>query len=118
MSLNVNLYLRKNTLFIRLKGEMDQATCGELRIKLSEVIVKYDVTNIVFNLKELEFLDSSGIGVIIGRYNQLKAKGGKVILCNLNDNVQKIVMLSGLTKICTVKDSEENAKYYLEEVYE
>lgn len=114
MSLNVNLYLRKNTLFIRVKGEMDQATCGELRVKLLEVIVKYDVTNLVFNLKELEFLDSSGIGVIIGRYNQLKAKGGKVILCNLNKNIEKIIMLSGLTKICTLKDNEETAKVYLE----
>ncbi len=60
MSLNVNLYLRKNTLFIRLKGEMDQETCCELRVKLLEVIVKYEVVNIVFNLKELEFMDSSG----------------------------------------------------------
>lgn len=116
MSLSVNLYLRKNTLFIRLKGEMDQDTCRELRVKLLEVIVKYDVINIVFNLKDLEFLDSSGIGIIIGRYNQLKSKGGKVILCNLNDNIEKIIILSGLPKICTIKDSEESAKYYLEKV--
>lgn len=114
MSLNVNLYLRKNTLFIRLKGEMDQATCGELRVKLQEVIVKYEVNNIVFNFKELDFLDSSGIGVIIGRYNQLKAKGGKVIICNLNPNIEKIIMLSGLTKICSLKDNEEVATQYLE----
>ncbi len=114
MSLNVNLYLRKNTLFIRLNGEMDQSTCGELRVKLMELIVKYEVINIVFNLKDVEFLDSSGIGVIIGRYNQLKAKGGKVILCNLNPNIEKIILLSGLTKICTLKDNEEVAKHYLE----
>ncbi len=116
MALNVNLYLRKNTLFTRLKGEMDQSTCRELRVKLLEVIVKYDVVNIVFNLKDLEFMDSSGIGIIIGRYNQLKTKGGKVILCNLNDNIEKIVVLSGLPKICIIKDSEESAKYYLEKV--
>lgn len=114
MSLNVNLYLRKNTLFVRLKGEMDQATCGELRVKLSEVIVKYDVCNMVFNLKEIDFLDSSGIGVIIGRYNQLKNKGGKIILCNYSSDIEKIIVLSGLTKICTLKENEEVAKEYLE----
>lgn len=114
MALNVNLYLRKNTLFVRLKGEMDQSTCNELRVKLLEVIVKYDVVNIVFNLKELDFMDSSGIGVIIGRYNQLKSKGGKLILCNLNPNIEKIITLSGLTKICILKDTEDSAKYFLE----
>lgn len=114
MALNVNLYLRKNTLFVRLKGEMDQDTCTELRIKLLEVIVKYDVINIVFNMKELSFMDSSGIGIIIGRYNQIRQKNGKIVLCSLNEQIEKIVILSGLPKICAVKENEESAKWYLE----
>ncbi len=112
--LNVNMFIRKSTLFIRLKGELDQDTCTELRIKLLEVIVKYNIINIVFNLKDLEFMDSSGIGIIIGRYNQLKQRNGKIILCSLNPNIDKIITLSGLTKICTIKQNEDLAKKYLE----
>lgn len=114
MSLNVNLFLKKRTLFVRLKGEMDQDTCTELRNKLTELIVKYDVENLVFNMKELNFMDSSGIGVIIGRYNQIKMRQGKIILCCLNELIERIVVLSGLPKICVLKENEESAKWYLE----
>lgn len=117
MGLTVNYYMRKKHLFVRLKGELDQQTCNEMRIHLCEIIDKYDVKNLVFNLAELDFMDSSGIGIIIGRYNQLKLKGGKIILCSLNRYVEKIVILSGLPRICGIKDSEAQAFDYLEAIY-
>ena len=86
--------------------------------KLIDIIEKYSVKNIVFNFNELEFMDSTGIGMIIGRYNQIKKKGGKIILCSLNKQISRIVMLSGLSRICLLKDSEEEAFIYLEACYE
>jgi stage II sporulation protein AA (anti-sigma F factor antagonist) len=68
-------------------------------------------------MKNLEFMDSTGIGIIIGRYNQLRVKGGKIILCSINRNVEKIVLLSGLPRICIIKNNEEEALQYLEVVY-
>lgn len=113
MAINVNLYIKKDTLVCRLDGEMDQLTSDDLRLKLSELIIKYQVKNIIFNMHDLTFLDSSGIGVIIGRYNQIKHNNGKIVLCELNEYINKIIELSGLKKICEVKETEELSKFYL-----
>ncbi len=110
MGLGVNLLIRGKTLFIRLKGELDQKSSDDLRFKLNELIIKYHLKNLVFNMQNLEFMDSSGIGIIIGRYNQIKENGGKIYLCELNDQIRKIINLSGLTRICTIKESEANLK--------
>ena len=116
MSLSVNFYLRDKSIFIRLIGEMDQDTVGNLREKLIEIIEKYDIKNIVFNMKNLSFMDSTGIGIIIGRYNQLRLKGGKIIICCINRNIEKIILFSGLPRICLIKNDEEEAYNYLEEI--
>ncbi len=117
MSLTANYYLKKQFLFVRLKGELDQESCKMMRNKLCELIEKHDVINLIFNMEELEFMDSSGIGIIIGRYNQLKRKGGKVVLCSLNKYIEKIIMLAGLPRICMLKENETCAYEYLEAVY-
>ena len=113
MALKINLYIIRSTLVVRLDGEMDQLTADDLRLKLSELIIKYSVHNIIFNMRELVFMDSSGIGVIIGRYNQITHFDGEIILCELNEYIKKIVKLSGLERICKIKDTEELSKFYL-----
>ena len=117
MGLSVNFYLKNNTMVIRLIGEMDQETIGNLRIKLTELIEEHKIKNIIFNLQRLDFMDSTGIGIIIGRYNQLRKKNGKIILCNINKNIEKIVILSGLPRICMIKNNEEDAYEFLEAIY-
>jgi stage II sporulation protein AA (anti-sigma F factor antagonist) len=117
MGLSVKFYIRKNSIFIRLIGDMDQESVGNLRDKLVQLIKEKNVKNIVFNMKDLEFMDSTGIGIIIGRYNQLKLKGGKVILCSINKTVERIILLSGLPRICIIKENEDSAINYLEEIY-
>ena len=117
MSLSVKFFMRKNSMYIRMNGEMDQESVGNLKEKLVQIIKEKNVKNIVLNLKELTFLDSTGIGIIIGRYNQLKLKGGKVILCSINKNIERIILLSGLPRICIIKENEEAAQFYLEEIY-
>lgn len=117
MSLSVKFFMRKNSMFIRMNGEMDQESVGNLKDKLIQIIKEKKVKNIVINLKELTFLDSTGIGIIIGRYNQLKLRGGKVILCSINKNIERIILLSGLPRICIIKENEEEAQFYLEEIY-
>ena len=117
MGLSVRFYMRKNNMYIRLIGEMDQENVGNLRDKLIEIIKEKNVKNIIFNMKDLTFMDSTGIGIIIGRYNQLKLKNGKVILCSINKLVERIILFSGLPRICMIKENEDAATNYLEEIY-
>lgn len=106
--LESSFYVSKNTLIVRLKGELDQNETDDLRIRINELMVKYNIVNIIFNLRELEFMDSSGIGIIIGRYCQIKNKG-QIVLCEINRGIQKLISLSGLVRICKIKDSEQTA---------
>jgi stage II sporulation protein AA (anti-sigma F factor antagonist) len=102
------------SLYVKLEGDMDQLTSNNLRIKLNEAIVKYKIKNLVLNLKNVNFIDSSCIGVIIGRYSQIKNNGGIIYLCELNEKLYRIIQLSGLTKICVIKDTEESVRWNLE----
>ena len=118
MGLSVKFYIKDNNMFIRLIGEMDQENVGNLRDKLIDIIKNKNVKNIIFNMKELSFMDSTGIGIIIGRYNQLKSKNGKVFICSINRMIERIILLSGLPRICIIKENEEECMMYLRGNYE
>lgn len=114
MGLSVQMALKKNVLIIRLKGELDQASAEALKYRVSEVIDKYRIKNLVINMREVPFMDSSGIGFIIGRYTQLKMRKGKIVICSMNQMVERIFNLSGLKKICLVTSNEVEAEERLE----
>jgi stage II sporulation protein AA (anti-sigma F factor antagonist) len=114
MGMNVQMALRKNILIIRLKGELDQASVTSLKYRVSEVIDKYRIKNLVINMSEVPFMDSSGIGFIIGRYTQIKQRKGKIVICSMNEIVERIFNLSGLKKICLVAKTENEAEERVE----
>lgn len=111
--LNTEMFIKRNILYIRFDGELDQKNVDGLRYKVIELIDKYHIKYLVFNFKQLKFLDSSGIGFIIGRYNYLKKIDGSIMLCSLNDQIRRLVMLSGLARICDIKKDEEEVNIYL-----
>lgn len=116
MSLSLQMAIKRNILFIRLRGELDQASVDGLKYRVTEVLNKYYIRHIIINLEEVPFMDSSGIGFIIGRYSQLKERRGKVVVCAMNEMIERIFMLSGLKKICLVAASEDEAQSVLEVV--
>ena len=111
--LNTEVFIKRNILYIRFDGELDQKNVENLRYKIMELIDKYNIKYLVFNFEKLKFMDSSGIGFIIGRYNHLKKMNGCIILCSLNDQIRRLVMLSGLARICQIKKNEEEANQIL-----
>lgn len=113
MILNVQMLIKKNVLYVRLDGELDQHTVENLRLRIVELIDKYQIKFLVLNFNKLEFMDSSGVGFIIGRYNRLKRSSGSVILCSLNEHIRRLVMLSGLNKICVIKQNEDEVNEFL-----
>lgn len=111
--LNTEIFIKRNILYIRFDGELDQKNVEGLRFKLIELIEKYHIKHLVFNFRKLLFMDSSGIGFIIGRYNYIKKLGGSIVLCSMNEPIRRLVMLSGLARICMIKKDEEEASDYL-----
>jgi stage II sporulation protein AA (anti-sigma F factor antagonist) len=111
--LSVQMLIKKNILYVRLDGELDQHTVEDLRMRITELIEKYQIRYLVLNFFKLQFMDSSGVGFIIGSYNRLKKISGGVVLCSMNEHIRKLVLLSGLNRICMIKRNEEEVNEYL-----
>ncbi len=108
--MQVQLIRRKKNLIARFKGELDHHTSSVFRQTVDKELKKNDhVQNLILNMTNLTFMDSSGIGVILGRYKQIKARGGKVIICGLKTHNKKILEMGGLFKIIPVCSDESKA---------
>ncbi|WP_062046521.1 anti-sigma F factor antagonist [Bacillus sp. JCM 19034] len=108
MSLQISVEEKGAVLLVRLIGELDHHTAEELRAQVEERL-KRDVKHIVLNLEQLSFMDSSGLGVILGRYKQVKAIGGEMVVCAISPAVKRLFELSGLFKIIRLEENEEYA---------
>lgn len=109
MSLTVDMEIIHDVLCIRLGGELDHHTAEELREQASETIVKKNIRHIVLNLEQLSFMDSSGLGVILGRYKQIKQAQGEMVVCAISPPIKRLFDMSGLFKIIRLDPTEEFA---------
>lgn len=82
---------------IHMKEDLDHHNCVFIREFTDEQLLKRNIKNIIFDFTNVDFMDSSGIGVIIGRYKRLKLMGnGTVVVTGMNERVNKILNMSGL----------------------
>lgn len=109
MSLHVDLEVLSNVLIVRLSGELDHHTAENLKQQMEEKIFKGNVQNIVLSLEHLHFMDSSGLGVILGRYKQITGRGGEMVVCSINPLIYRLFELSGLFKIIKIRENEGEA---------
>lgn len=116
MSLQIELEHHRRTLIVRLKGELDHHTAETVKTKMEEAIIRGDVNHVVLSMKHLSFMDSSGLGVILGRYKLITSRGGKMVVCDVNPAVYRLFEMSGLFKILSIQDNEKVALSSLEVV--
>ena len=89
----------KDTVRVKLPNELDHYNTVEIRKEIDTCIYNGTAKNVEFDFTDTKFMDSSGIGLIVGRYKLIKPLGGKIILTGVKDNVERIVKISGLYKI-------------------
>jgi stage II sporulation protein AA (anti-sigma F factor antagonist) len=82
-----------------LSGELDEHTAFYTRTKLDSLFSGKEFRQIIIDLSELDFMDSTGIGVLIGRYKKMKEKGISIFVCNPSSHTEKIFKMSGLYDI-------------------
>lgn len=100
---------KENMALAKLAGELDHHSAGDVRIKLENLILNKALKNLILDLSELSFMDSSGIGMIIGRYKTMIALGGKLkIVCN-NKSIKRIIIMSGIKSIVEIYDEVDDA---------
>lgn len=97
----------KRTLVVKIRADLDHHTATELRKLIDAKIKSSNAINVVFDFSKVDFMDSSGIGLIMGRYKMAKILGGKVIIYGVKKQVQRIIEMSGIDRlicICTSLD--------------
>lgn len=91
-----------NYLMIRLPEEIDHHRAGYISENADRYLVREEVRNVVFDFENTRFMDSSGIGIIMGRYRKISCFGGKVYAINTDSQIQRILQVSGLNKVVEV----------------
>ncbi len=106
-----DFHIGRNALIFHLRGEIDQYAAAELRERIDIEIESSPKRNLIIDLKDVELMDSSGIGLIVGRYKLITSIGGNFAVCSASDYVRKMLELSGITKIIkhykTVAEAEK-----------
>ena len=104
-----NYELKDGCLRIYVPKELDHHCAAGLRQETDLLVEAYHVRKLIFDFSGTEFMDSSGIGVLIGRCKNMSYSSGTVEAANLNDRLQKIFVVSGLHKIISIHAKEEEA---------
>ena len=99
--------MQGNTLWVQLEGELDHHPAQQVKKKCQMMMVSNPVENIGFDFLKTDFMDSSGIGVIMGRYKTICLIGGEVWAVHANARIKKILTLSGVTKIMQIYEEDE-----------
>ncbi|MBE5861705.1 MAG: STAS domain-containing protein [Lachnospiraceae bacterium] len=89
-------------LMVKLPQEIDHYQAGYLSQEADSFLLRPDVCHVVFDFEDTEFMDSSGIGIIMGRYKKIAPLGGKVYAINVGKQVGRILELSGMSKLVEV----------------
>lgn len=99
--------IEENCLTIFLPREVDHHQAEEIRKTADSMIEKHHIKYIIFDFTQTEFMDSSGIGAIMGRYRMIQLLGGEVWAVHTSARIKKILILSGVTKIMKIYEEEE-----------
>lgn len=96
-------------LIVYMMGELDHHSAEEVRNKIDDRLDREKLNKLVMDFSGVTFMDSSGIGVVIGRFKKLSMKKGTVCVTQVNNTVKRVFELSGMFKIIKLFNSIEQA---------
>ncbi len=98
-------------LTVQIAGELDLSTSPAFRNRIEEELSQnQEIQHLIFDFKETSFIDSSGLGAILGRYKSMAQRNGKISAVNVPPHLERLFELSGLLKVMTIHPSLEEAR--------
>lgn len=98
-----------------LNGELDHHSTLCARADVDHAMEIYRAKHLVLDFSGVGFADSSGIGMIMGRYNKVKEKHGRIVLCGCSPYMRKILEMAGIFTIIAEADDRESAMRLIKE---
>ena len=95
-------------LIVKLSGEIDHHVAALLRRDIDDEMELYQTTDLILDFSRVTFMDSSGIGMVLGRYKKVAAKGGSVTVRNASRLVKQILDMSGVFSLVAYEDISLN----------
>ncbi len=92
-----------------MSGELDLSSASSFRLKVDEELRKAGVPNLILSLKGLAFVDSTGLGAILGRHRQITRAGGKMVLTDVAPRVMSMLEMAGLSSVIPIMRTSEDA---------
>lgn len=99
-----------DTLTVMLRGEIDHCCASAIRSSIEEMIHPSEIRHMRLDFSDVSFMDSSGIGMIIGRYKTMVAKKGRVSATGLHPPVDRLFHIAGLHRIIAIEPEERGRK--------
>lgn len=96
-------------LVVKIDGDIDHHSCEEIRSRIDKEVTIKNPRSILFNMEHVGFMDSSGIGVLIGRYKLIANNGGKAGMINVKPQIMRLCEICGLQKIIQIYPNKKQA---------
>lgn len=106
--------ISSNVLVAELFGEMDHHASEKVRKDIDERMAEYEVKHLIFDFERVTFMDSAGIGIVLGRYKRLKPEGGTVLITQCNPRIRTILNMAGVFSIIKYMDTRQDALEYFQ----
>ena len=87
-----------------VQGEVDHHSAKPLREEINHAIYLYRPDVLALNLSAVDFMDSSGLGLILGRYTKLQALGGKLVIAKPTGEILKLLRLAGAERLFAIEE--------------
>lgn len=107
--------IKDSILIAKLSGEIDHHRTEKIRQDIDETMATYKANNLIFDFSEVTFMDSSGVGMVLGRYKKINQLPGKVVICGEDEYVRRILFMSGVFTLVDYTVSKEHAMEKIEE---
>lgn len=91
-------------LYVQITEEIDHHTTEKLRRKMDYEITRFMPRKVVFDFGKVTFMDSAGIGLLIGRYKLAKMLGGSTRIVNASKSIKKVLEMSGIVRIIPIEE--------------
>ena len=101
-------YIKKDKrLIFEIEEDIDECCVQKIRRRIDNEIQRYMPKEVIFDFSNVSFMDSAGIGLIIGRYKLINMIGGELKIANVNTQIQKIFEMSGLLRLIPVEQKDK-----------
>ena len=107
MCMSKEIFVKDAVMTIRLPEEVDHFEADRLREEAGEMLEERNVKEVVFDFRKTGFMDSSGIGLVMGRYREMQLVGGKVRAVHVGERVRRILVMSGVARVIEVEEEKK-----------